>query len=662
MKKFASTRLQDLKYGHSELRKIYICNNLQKYMTDNSYRAESITVLKDLEAVVKRPAMYIGDVGSRGLHHLLVEVLDNSIDEALAGFCNLIKVIIHIDGSVTVIDNGRGIPVDIHPELKIPGVEVVMTILHSGGKFDNKSYKVSGGLHGVGISVVNALSNFLDVIVKRDGHIYQQRYEKGRKVSELQIIGDTLDLGTEITFLPNPEIFETTQFENEIIITRLKELAFLNKGLKIIFSDERTNITEEYFYEGGIISFVNHLNRNKNVLHKEPIYLNIDKLNTKIEVALQYNDGYQESVFSFVNNINTIEGGSHLSGFKTALTRVLNDYSLKNMNHKNGENLTGDDAREGLVAIISVRMHSPQFEGQTKTKLGNSNIKGIVDSNVYDGLSHFFEENPSTAKTIIFKAINAARAREAARKARELTRRKSVLDSGSLPGKLADCQEKDPSKSEVFIVEGDSAAGTGIASRDRKFQAIFPLRGKILNVEKARLDKIFNNEEITSLISALGCGIGEEFDSSKLRYHKIIILTDADSDGNHISTLLLTFFYRNMPKLIENGYLFIAQPPLYRVVKGTSTHYVKDDIKLQKLLKEIGSDKVIIQRFKGLGEMDSDELQETVMDLNKRILKKVIIEDAVYADQIFSILMGDEVEPRREFIFKHAINVKNLDV
>src|SRR3989344_147246 len=632
-------------------------------MVDNSYKADSITVLKDLEAVMKRPSMYIGDVGLRGLHHLVMEVLDNSIDEALAGFCNLIKVIIHQDGSLTVTDNGRGIPVDLHPELKIPGVEVVMTILHSRRKFDNKNYKVSGGLHGVGLSVVNALSDYVEVIVKKDGNAYKQRYEKGKKVTELEIIGTTDEVGTQITFVPNKEIFETIEFQNEIITTRLKELAFLNKGLKIIFTDERSELNEEYCYEGGIISFVQHLNKNKNILHKDPIYFSIDKSNTKIEVAMQYNDGYQETTFSYVNNINTIEGGTHLAGFKTALTRAINDYINKNLNsHKNNENLTGDDVREGLVSIISVRMHNPQFEGQTKTKLGNSNIKGIVDSIIYEGLSKYFEDTPSTAKAIMFKAINAARAREAARKARELTRRKSVLDSGSLPGKLADCQERDPSKCEIFIVEGDSAAGTGIASRDRKTQAIFPLRGKILNVEKARLDKIFNNEEIISLISALGCSIGEEFDISKLRYHKIVILTDADSDGNHISTLLLTFFYRQMPKLIENGHVYIAQPPLYRVIKGNSSYYIKDDLHLQELLKEIGSDKIVIQRFKGLGEMDAEELHETVMDQNRRILKKVIIEDAVLADQIFSILMGDEVEPRKDFIFKHAIEVKNLDI
>ena len=632
-------------------------------MTDNSYKAESITVLKDLEAVMKRPSMYVGDVGLRGLHHLVMEVLDNSIDEALAGFCNLIKVIIHQDGSLTVTDNGRGIPVDLHPELKIPGVEVVMTILHSGGKFDNKNYKVSGGLHGVGISVVNALSDYLEVIVKRDGNTYKQRYEKGKKVTELEIIGTTDEFGTQITFVPNKEIFETIEFQNEIITTRLKELAFLNKGLRITFTDERSDLNEEYFYEGGIISFVKHLNKSKNIIHNEPIYLNTNKSNIIIEVAMQYNDGYQENVFTYVNNINTIEGGTHLIGFKTALTRAINDYINKNLNNnKNNENLTGDDVREGLVCIISVRIHNPQFEGQTKTKLGNSNIKGIVDSIVYDGLSNYFEENPNIAKAIIFKAINAARAREAARKARELTRRKSVLDSGSLPGKLADCQEKDPSKSEIFIVEGDSAAGTGIGARNRKTQAIFPLRGKILNVEKARLDKIFNNEEITSLISALGCSIGEEFDLNKLRYHKIIILCDADSDGNHIATLLLTFFYRNMPKLIENGFLYLAQPPLFRVVKSNSTYYVKDDAQLNELLSQIGRDKVVIQRFKGLGEMDSEELQETVMDTSKRTLKKIIIEDAVLADLTFSILMGDEVEPRRDFIFKHSIDVKNLDI
>lgn len=624
------------------------------------YSAESIKVLKDMKAVRELPGMYVGDTSTRGLHHLIEEVLDNSIDEALEGFCTEIKLVLHKDGSVSIADNGRGIPVDVHPTEKRPAVEVVMTMLHAGGKFDKRIYKVSGGLHGVGVSAVNALSSWLKVEVKRDGKAYVQRYEKGIPVTPLEVKGESTETGTTVTFFPDKEIFETTDFNFDTIIKRLRELAFLNKNLKIIAVNEADGSEKIFQYEGGIVSFVEYLNRNRNVLHPKVIYVSKESGSIYVEIALQYNDGYLESLFSFCNDVNTVEGGTHVSGFSTALTRVINDYIKKN---KISElRLSGSDAREGLTAIISVKVPNPQFEGQMKTKLGNTRIKGLVDSLFYDFLSTFFEENPSVAKIIINKSILSAKAREAARKARELTRRKSALGFTSLPGKLADCQEKDPEKSELFIVEGDSAAGTGISARDRKFQAILPLRGKILNVEKARLDKLLRNTELSNLITAIGTNIGEEFDVNKLRYGKIIILVDADSDGNHISCLLLTFFYRYMRKLIERGNVFIAQPPLYKVIKGKKSFYVKDDSALKSLLKEIGSSNVVIQRFKGLGEMDSNELHETVMDVEKRTLKHVMIQDAIIADEMFTILMGDQVEPRKEFISKYAKEVKNLDV
>lgn len=625
------------------------------------YKAESIVVLKDLEAVRKRFSMYIGDNDIKGLHHLVKEALDNSIDEVLVGFCNNIKVIIHADSSITIEDNGRGIPVDMHPEEHKPAVEVVMTMLHAGGKFDKRTYKVSGGLHGVGISVTNALSEWLEVEIKRDNKIYKQRYEKGKKASELEVIGETQETGTKITFSADKTIFIKTEFNYDILTNRLKELAFLNKGLKISIKDERNNREDAFQYEGGIISFVEELNKTKNKLHANVIYFNKEIKNIQAEVAFQYNDSYSESVFSFVNNINTIEGGTHLVGFYTALTRAFNDYLKKKNLQKNGDKLTGDDLREGLTAIISLKVPEPQFEGQTKTKLGNLEIKGIVDSIVYENLATFLEENPNVAKAVTSKALDALRAREAARKARELARRKSVLESGSLPGKLADCQERDPSKAELFIVEGDSAGGSSRQGRAREFQAILPLKGKILNVEKSRLDKMLRNNEITTLISAIGTGIAEEFDIKKARYHKIIIMTDADVDGHHITTLLLTFFYRYMKSLIESGYVYLATPPLYKASKGKQNFYIYNDEKLKELFEKIGNE-VEVQRFKGLGEMNPEQLWETTLNPENRTLKKITIEDAVFADTIFSTLMGEEVEPRRNFIMQHANEVKNLDI
>lgn len=625
------------------------------------YRAASIQVLRDLEPVRKRAAMFIGDVNLHGLHHLVYEAVDNSIDERLAGFCSYILVRINKDGSVTVLDNGRGIPVDMHPEVKKPAVEVVLTMLHAGGKFDKKSYKVSGGLHGVGISVVNALSTFLEVEVKRDGLIYRQRFERGKKACELKVAGKTDETGTAITFMPDSTIFETVNFSFDVLSIRLRELAFLNSGLKIEFIDERVQKRVLFEYAGGIKSFVEFLNKNKGTVG-EIIYLHKEKDKVDVEIALQYNDGYNENIHSFVNNINTIEGGTHLEGFKTALTRTINNYiSKKKLNGKNSFSLSGEDVREGLSCIISLKVPEPQFEGQTKTKLGNSVAKGIVDSLVYENLTNYFEENPGVARQIIEKALNAAKAREAAAKARELTRRKSVLDSGSLPGKLADCQERDPAKAELFLVEGESAGGSSRQARAREFQAILPLRGKILNVEKARIDKIFENTEITTMISAIGTSIGEEFNAQKARYHKIIIMTDADVDGSHIACLLLTFFYRYMKPLIGAGYLYLATPPLYKVTKGKQTFYIYNDDKLKELQNKIGTD-TEIQRFKGLGEMNPQQLWDTTMNPEIRMLKKVTIEDGVLADQIFTILMGDQVAPRRLFIFENALNVKNLDV
>ena len=628
---------------------------------ESSYEAKDIQVLAGLSAVRKRPAMYIGSTDAKGLHHLVYEAVDNSIDEALAGFCNKISVIIHQDGFITVSDNGRGIPVDIHPKLNKPAVEVVMTKLHAGGKFDKKVYKVSGGLHGVGISVTNALSKELIVEVKRNGKIHQQKYQCGKPVTELRIIGDVdaKDTGTTVKFLPDESIFSTTEFSFEILSSRLRELAFLNKGVKIIIEEEKTGKKNEFQYEGGIVSFVEHLNKNKNPLHKT-IYFSKGKNGIQFECALQYNDGYQENVFSFANTINTYEGGTHLIGFKTALTRVMNNYIEKNK--LKGVKLTSENVREGLTAVISLQIPEPQFEGQTKTKLGNSEIKGLVDSIVNDSLSSYLEENPQIAKSIVYKCVNAAHAREAAQKARDLTRRKGALNHGSLPGKLADCSEKDPAKCELFIVEGDSAGGSAKQGRNREFQAILPLRGKILNVEKARLNKIFENEEITTTVTAIGTSVGEEFDINKARYHKLIIMTDADVDGSHIRTLLLTFFYRYMHPLVEAGYVYIAQPPLYKVTKGKMTKYVYNDEELENLLKGIGRDDVGIQRYKGLGEMNPQQLWETTMDSNNRTILQVTLQDAVEADKMFTLLMGDQVEPRRKFIEMHAKEVVNLDV
>ena len=627
--------------------------------TKTEYKAESIQVLEGLEPIRVRPSMFIGDTGERGLHHLVHEAVDNSIDEALAGFCKNIKVTIHNDNSISVEDDGRGIPVDIHPKFKKPAVELVLTVLHSGGKFEKKTYQVSGGLHGVGISCVNALSKKFNVNVKRDGKVYSQDFIMGKKLNELSIIGEANGTGTKVTFLPDDQIFETVEYRYDLLYQRLRELAFLNKGIRIELKDERENKEDVLQYEGGIKEFVEHLNKGKKVIN-DAIYFEKKKNDLMIEGAFQYNEGYTGSLLSFVNSINTFEGGTHEQGFRTALTRVVNSYGIK-YNMLDHMKLTGDDVKEGLTAIISVKISNPQFEGQTKTKLGNSEVKGIVDSLTNDALGTFFEENPAVGKKILFKIVSAARAREAARKARELTRRKGLLDKYSLPGKLADCQEKDITKSEIFIVEGDSAGGTAISGRDRKFQAILPLKGKILNVEKSRLTKILINNEIKTLITAIGVGIAEEFDIKNLRYGKIIILTDADVDGNHISTLLLTFFYRYMLDLIKNGNIYVAQPPLYRVIKNKKVIYVRDDKKLQELLKEIGED-AVIQRFKGLGEMNPEQLWETTMDPKTRMLKKITIEDAAIADETFSILMGDQVEPRREFIQNHAKEVKNLDV
>jgi DNA gyrase subunit B len=625
--------------------------------TKNSeYSAKQIKVLEGLEAVRKRPAMYIGDTGKKGFHHLVYEVVDNSIDEAMAGFCNKIKVKINKDNSITISDNGRGIPTGFHKQQNKSALEVVMTVLHAGGKFDKDTYKVSGGLHGVGISVVNALSSKLVVEIKREGKIHVQSYSKGKPTSEVQITGDTEESGTLVTFTPDNEIFEEKEFDYDVLKNRLRELSFLNKGLTIILTDDRTEKEETFFNEEGIVNFVNFVNRNTEKLHEEVIYFNKEQDNIQLEIAMQYNNGYVEKLFSFVNNINTIEGGTHVVGFKTALTRAVNDYIKKK---KIADiRLSGEDLKEGLAAIISIKVPEPQFEGQTKTKLGNSEVKLLADRITKSQLSSFFEENPKTARIIIDKCILSAKAREAARKARDLTRRKSALESGSLPGKLADCQEKDPSKCEMFIVEGDSAGGSAKQGRSREFQAILPLRGKILNVEKASLDKIFNNNEITTMISAIGSNVGEEFDLEKTRYHKIIIMTDADIDGAHITTLILTFFYRYMKPLIDAGYLYIAMPPLYGIKKGKQITYCYTDEELEGLKDENS----IVQRYKGLGEMDPEQLRETTMDPEKRTLKKVTIEDAVLADEMFTTLMGDKVEPRREFIQLHAKEVTNLDI
>lgn len=631
---------------------------------NREYDENQIQVLEGLEAVRKRPGMYIGSTSSRGLHHLVYEIVDNSIDEALAGYCDKIEIYINEDNSITSCDNGRGIPVGLNAKMGKSSVEVIMTILHAGGKFGGGGYKVSGGLHGVGASVVNALSEECTVTVKREGHVWQQDYRRGKVVEDLKIIGDSEETGTKVYFKPDPEIFEELEFDYEILSQRLRELAFLNKGIYIKLVDKRTEKEEIFHYEGGIKSFVTYLNRNKISLHEEPMYVEGIKDNIAVEIALQYNDGYTENIFSFANNIDTIEGGTHLVGFKTALTRVLNDYAKRfGYIKENDKNFTGDDVREGLTAVISVKIEEPQFEGQTKTKLGNSEVRGIVDSFVGENIGMFLEENPNVGKIIIDKALMAARARDAARKARELTR-KSVLERSALPGKLADCSSKDPKECEIYIVEGDSAGGSAKQGRNRKFQAILPLRGKILNVEKQRLDRILNSDSIRNMITAFGGGIGKDFDVEKLRYNRIILMTDADVDGAHIRTLLLTFFYRYMKELIEDGHVFIAQPPLYKISKGKKDIYTYSDAELEKVLQEIGGkdNSTDIQRYKGLGEMNASQLWETTMDPENRILLKVNIEEAMLADEIFTILMGEKVEPRREFIEQNAKNVGNLDI
>jgi DNA gyrase subunit B len=633
----------------------------EEVIGNGNYGADQIQVLEGLEAVRKRPGMYIGSTSARGLHHLVYEVVDNSIDEALAGYCDKVDVTICQDNSIIVCDNGRGIPVGMHETGK-PAVEVVLTVLHAGGKFGGGGYKVSGGLHGVGISVVNALSTYLEVEVKVDGKIHQIRFERGYTARPLTIVGETEETGTKVTFKPDGEIFEELVYSFDTLKQRLRELAFLNKGITINLTDERTGIHEVFFYEGGICSFVDHLNKNKTVLHPEPIFV-VGKRDTSIvEIALQYNESYVENIFSFVNNINTQEGGTHLSGFKIALTRTVNDYARKlNILKDNDENLSGEDVREGLTAVISLKIEEPQFEGQTKTKLGNSEVRGIVDSVVSDRLSEFFEENPAITKKIIEKSVMSARARDAARKARELTRRKNALEISSLPGKLADCSMKDPMQTEIYLVEGDSAGGSAKQGRDRRFQAILPLRGKILNVEKARLDKILNSDEIRVMITAFGNGIAEDFDLEKSRYGKIIIMTDADVDGAHIRTLLLTFFYRYMKPLIEAGRIYIAQPPLYLVKKGRESWYLYSDDEMNKLLSRIGRDNINVQRYKGLGEMNPDQLWETTMNPEGRTLLQVELGDAMAADEMFTVLMGDKVEPRRKFIEDNAHDVRNLD-
>ncbi len=628
-------------------------------MSEKSYTAKDITILASLDAIRKRPGMYIGSTSIRGLHHLVYEAVDNSVDEAMSGYCDKIKVVIHKNGKVSVIDNGRGIPVDIHPKYKKPALEIIMTKLHSGGKFDKKSYKVSGGLHGVGLSVVNALSEELHVFIKKDGKVYTQNYSRGKPLSKLQIVDKDESTGTMITFLPDKEIFEDIIFQFDILANRLRELAFLNKGVSISIIDERTSEEKNFLYEGGLSQFVTYLNKNKNPLHA-PIYFEKTKKDVIVEVAMQYNTAFIGNIFTFVNNINTVEGGTHLSGFRTALTRTINNYVEKNF--PKAMKLSSDDVREGMTAVISVKVQEPQFQGQTKTKLGNSEVKGIVDSVVSKALSTFLEENPKIASLIIEKTLSAARARDAARKARDLIRRKSLLEGSTLPGKLADCSEKDPSKCEIYIVEGDSAGGSAKQARNRAFQAILPLRGKVLNVEKARLNKILKNNEIINIITALGAGIEEEFDISKLRYHKIIIMCDSDVDGSHIAILLLTLFFRYLRELIEQGHVYIALPPLYRLKKGKLIEYAQNEKEKEEILKKMGRQGVNIQRYKGLGEMNPGQLWNTTMDPEKRFLKKVTIEDAIEADTSFSALMGEDVEPRRKYIQDNAMNVVNLDV
>ena len=640
----------------------------------NNYDESQIQVLEGLEAVRRRPGMYIGSTDERGLHHLVYEIVDNAVDEALAGYCKNILVTLNKDGSVTVMDDGRGFPVGIHPKMHRPAVEVCLTVLHAGGKFGGGGYKVSGGLHGVGASCVNALSRHLKVNVYQGGKIYQQEYERGKVLYDLKIIGETDRTGTTIQFWPDvktgeepePGIFETGAFDFDTLKTRFREMAFLNKGIRITLRDERAEepLEVDYHYEGGIKSFVEYLNSHKTPLFPEPVYIEGVKDGTTVEVALQWNDGFTESVFCFANNIHTPEGGTHLEGFKRALTRVVNDYGRKvGMLKPADANLTGDDVREGLAAVISVKLVEPQFEGQTKAKLGNSEVRALVDNMVADKLESFFEENPMIGRTVMDKCLSAARAREAARKARDLTRRKTALESAALPGKLADCSERDPAKCEIFLVEGDSAGGSAKNGRDRHVQAILPLRGKILNVEKVRVDKALANQEIKAMITAFGGGFGKDFDETKLRYHRIVCMTDADVDGSHIRILMLTFFYRFMPKLIENGYVYIAQPPLYKVTRGKTEKYVYSDVQLQKLLDEMGRDaKPDVQRYKGLGEMSAEQLWETTMNPETRSMYRVSVADAIAADETLALLMGDDVEPRRDFIEKNAKLVADLDI
>ncbi|MDM5227966.1 DNA topoisomerase (ATP-hydrolyzing) subunit B [Cytobacillus sp. NJ13] len=638
----------------------------QKAVQEQSYDENQIQVLEGLEAVRKRPGMYIGSTSAKGLHHLVWEIVDNSIDEALAGYCSEINVIIEKDNSITVVDNGRGIPVGIHEKMGRPAVEVIMTVLHAGGKFGGGGYKVSGGLHGVGASVVNALSTVLEVFVHRDGKKYYQKFERGVPSADLEVIGEADHTGTTIHFKPDSEIFtETLEYDYETLSNRIRELAFLNRGLTITIEDKREeNKKNEYMYEGGIKSYVEHLNRTKEVLHEEPIYIEGEREGITVEVSIQYNDGFTSNIYSFANNINTYEGGTHESGFKTALTRVINDYARKHGVFKeNDANLSGEDVREGLTAIVSVKHPDPQFEGQTKTKLGNSEVRAATDTIFSDALEKFLLENPTVARKIVEKGLMAARARLAAKKARELTRRKSALEVSSLPGKLADCSSKDASISELYIVEGDSAGGSAKQGRDRHFQAILPLRGKILNVEKARLDRILSNNEVRAMITAAGTGIGEDFDISKARYHKIVIMTDADVDGAHIRTLLLTFFYRYMRQILEAGYIYIAQPPLYKVQQGKKIEYAYNDRQLEEVMSSLSSQpKPNVQRYKGLGEMNPGQLWETTMNPETRTLLQVSLEDAIEADETFEILMGDKVEPRRNFIEENAQYVKNLDI
>lgn len=631
------------------------------------YDESQIQVLEGLEAVRKRPGMYIGSTSLRGLHHLVYEIVANSVDEALAGRCDEIEVVVHPDNSVTVTDNGSGIPVGNHPKMGIPTVEVVHTVLHAGGKFGGGAYTVSGGLHGVGASVVNALSEYLEVEVSREGCVYRQRYERGVTVTSLQVICNTDKTGTKTTFKPDPEIFEDLVFDFDNMITRYREMAFLNKGITIKLIDERPEekIVKNLHYDGGIVSFVQYINKDKEVLHDLPVYIEGRKDSSSVEIAMQYNDRYIENIFNYANNIATTEGGTHMTGFKAAITKVLNDYARKyNILKENDKNLMGEDVREGLTAVISVKLLEPQFEGQTKTKLGNSEIRGLVENVVSEKLADFLEENPSLARIIMDKCLTASRAREAARKARELTRRKTALEYTTLPGKLADCSERDPSFCEIYIVEGDSAGGSAKQGRDRKFQAILPLWGKMLNVEKARLDKVYENEKLMPVITALGAGVGDDFDTSKLRYDKVIIMADADVDGSHIRTLLLTFFYRYMKPLVETGHVYIARPPLFKVYKGKEEFYAYTEKEVDKIQKEKGwkKEECNIQRYKGLGEMSAEQLWETTMNPDSRTMLKVELEDAVAADEIFTILMGDRVEPRKEFIQENAKYVTNLDI